>query len=215
MKTVYDYQKEGELREVTSYVLLSNSPRRRQLLAFLKPEILSVDVDERQIEEQFMAAFAGEDFLTQVAKTCCEISKAKSEIALREGALYISADTMVVAEGQVFNKPANLAEAEQMLRSYFGKSHHVVTSVCLRTSHSLEVFYTLAQIDFVDYYPALEPAIQAYIRDKRPLDKAGAYGIQELDPRFVAGISGDIHTIIGLPVAELSRRIFSKEALEK
>lgn len=102
-----------------------------------------------------------------------------------------------------------------MLRSYFGKSHYVVTSVCLRTSHSLDVFYTVAQIDFVDYYPALEEAIQSYIHDKQPLDKAGAYGIQELDPRFVAGISGDIHTIIGLPVAEVSRRIFSEEGFEK
>lgn len=73
-----------------------------------------------------------------------------------------------------------------MFRSYFGKSHYVVTSVCLRTSQSLDVFYTLAQIDFVDYYPALEELIQSYIFEKQPLDKAGAYGIQELDPRFVA-----------------------------
>lgn len=68
---------------------------------------------------------------------------------------------------------------------------------------------------FVDYYPALEELIQSYIFEKQPLDKAGAYGIQELDPRFVAGIYGDVHTIIGLPVAEVSRRIFDDSDFEK
>ncbi|HFI0644593.1 TPA: nucleoside triphosphate pyrophosphatase [Streptococcus suis] len=208
MQTVFDYQKEGSQPALTSYVLLSNSPRRKQLLEFLQPQIASVEVDERGIEGYFMEQFADDDFLTRAAKTCCEISKAKSDIDLLPGHLYISADTIVVADGQIFNKPQDLAEAETMFRSYFGKSHYVVTSVCLRSSQSLDVFYTLAQIDFVDYYPALEEVIQSYIHEKQPLDKAGAYGIQELDPRFVAGISGDIHTIIGLPVAEVSRRIF-------
>ncbi|HFI0672021.1 TPA: nucleoside triphosphate pyrophosphatase [Streptococcus suis] len=208
MQTVFDYQKEGSQPIVNSYILLSNSPRRKQLLEFLAPQIKSVEVDERGIEEYFMEKFASDDFLTRAAKTCCEISKAKSDIELLPGHLYISADTIVVADGQIFNKPQNLKEADRMFRSYFGKSHYVVTSVCLRTSQSLDVFYTVAKIDFVVYYPALEAVIQSYIHEKQPLDKAGAYGIQELDPRFVAGISGDIHTIIGLPVAEVSRRIF-------
>ncbi|MFX3835085.1 Maf family protein, partial [Streptococcus suis] len=72
------------------------------------------------------------------------------------GHLYISADTIVVSYGQIFNKPQDLTEAETMLSSYFGKSHHVVTSVCLRKIHSLDVFYTVSQIDFVDYYSDLE-----------------------------------------------------------
>ncbi|HFU4116631.1 TPA: nucleoside triphosphate pyrophosphatase [Streptococcus suis] len=215
MQTVFDYQKEGSQPIVNSYILLSNSPRRKQLLEFLDPQIQSVEVDERRIEEYFMEKFASDDFLTRAAKACCEISKAKSDIELLPGHLYLSADTIVVAEGQIFNKPRDLAEAEAMFRSYFGKSHYVVTSVCLRTSQSLDVFYTVAQIDFVDFYPALDSVIQSYIHEKQPLDKAGAYGIQELDPRFVAGISGDIHTIIGLPVAEVSRRIFSSEGVVK
>ncbi|MEG3311296.1 Maf family protein [Streptococcus sp. SS-4456] len=209
MQTVFNYQKEGSREQISSYILLSNSPRRKQLLGFLQPQIASVEVDERAIEEHFMKEFSTDDFLTRAAKTCCEISKAKSDMELEPGHLYISADTIVVADGQIFNKPRDLDEAESMLHSYFGKSHYVVTSVCLRSSQSLDVFYTVAQIDFVDYYPALEEDIQAYIHEKQPLDKAGAYGIQELDPRFVASISGDIHTIIGLPVAEVSRRIFA------
>lgn len=140
MQTVFQYQKEGDREQISSYVLLSNSPRRKQLLGFLQPQIASVEVDERGIEKHFMKQFTTDDFLTRAAKTCCEISKAKSDMDLVTGHLYISADTIVVSDGQIFNKPQDLTEAETILRSYFGKSHHVVTSVCLRTRHSLDVF---------------------------------------------------------------------------
>lgn len=208
MAYVYDYEISGKLSDIERFVLLSTSPRRKELLAFLKPEIARVDIDERGIEEAFMDYYQAEDFLTRAAKTCCEISKAKSDQPLEDGVLYLSADTIVVANDQIYNKPKDLAEAKQMIRSYFGGSHHVVTSVCLRMKGYLNVFYTVAKLDFVDLYPALESAIDTYVEDKQPLDKSGAYGIQELDPRFVKAISGDIHTIIGLPVAEVSQRIF-------
>lgn len=211
MQTVFDYEKKGRKGPIDHFVLLSASPRRRELLDFLQPQIQSVQVDERAIEEGCMRDFDDPDFLTRAAKTCCEISKAKSDIDLARGSLYISADTIVVADGQIYNKPQDLKEADRMFRSYFGRSHQVVTSVCLRMQGYLEVFYSLAQVDFVDYYPELEAVIQAYIQDKQPLDKAGAYGIQELDPRFIKSITGDIHTIIGLPVAETSYRIYRED----
>lgn len=209
MQTVYNYQQDGQRGPINRFVLLSTSPRRQELLAFLAPEIQAVDIDERSIQDHFMATYAADDFLTRAAKTCCEISKAKSDRFIEEGTLYLSADTIVVVNDQIFNKPESLEEAEAMLLSYFGQSHHVVTSVCLRAAHYLEVFYTVAKIDFVDYYDELGQAVKTYVHDKRPLDKSGAYGIQELDPRFVRGITGDIHTIIGLPVAELATRLFS------
>ncbi|MGT2895260.1 Maf family protein [Streptococcus entericus] len=209
MKTVIDYEKYGELTAFSQVVLLSNSPRRRDLLSFLNPEIAGVEVDERAIEDHYMAVYAKEDFLTRAAKTCCEISKAKSDKLLEDGKLYISADTIVLSDDKIFNKPKDLSEAETMLRSYFGKSHYVVTSVCLRTTTYLDVFYAVARLDFVDYYDGLDEAVQSYVRDKRPLDKSGAYGIQELDPRFVKEIHGNLYTVIGLPVAEVSARLFA------
>lgn len=211
MQTVFNYQKEGSLPGFDQVVLLSTSPRRRELLAFLNPEIRSVEVDERAVEEKFMAFYADEDFVTRAAKTCCEISKAKSDMDLEAGKLYVSADTIVLSDDKVFNKPIDLDEAKSMLLSYFGKSHYVVTSVCLRAVGYLEVFYTIAKLDFVDYYEELGQAVDDYVMTKKPLDKSGAYGIQELDPRFVKGIHGDIYTIVGLPVAELSARLFSKK----
>lgn len=209
MQTVFDYEKIGQRPHFDKVVLLSQSPRRKELLAFLNPEIASVEVDERAVEDKFMAVYADHDFVTRSAKTCCEISKAKSDFNLEAGKIYLSADTIVVSDQEIFNKPQDLAEAEAMLRSYFGKSHYVVTSVCLRAQDYLEVFYTLARIDFVAYYPQLDEAIRTYVQVKQPLDKSGAYGIQELDPRFVKGIVGDIHTIIGLPVAEISHRLYA------
>lgn len=208
MQTVFDYEKVGVKGKIEDFVLLSTSPRRKELLAFLNPAIKSVDVDERAIEQDYMERFSEDDFLTRAAKVCCEISKAKSDMELEEGALYISADTIVVSDGQIFNKPKDLKEAKDMFMSYFGKSHYVVTSVCLRMRGYLEVFYTVAKIEFVDFYPELESVVDDYITIKRPLDKAGAYGFQELDPRLVKSVTGDIYTIIGLPVAETSERIF-------
>ena len=211
MQTVFNYEKVGQKGRIEQFVLLSTSPRRRELLAFLNPSLSSVEVDERALEEHFMEVFKEDDFLTRAAKVCCEITKAKSDMELEADTLYISADTMVISDGKIFNKPVDLQEARQMLYSYFGKSHDVVTAVCLRMQSYLEVFYTVARIEFAPFYPELEQVVEDYLTIKQPLDKAGAYGFQELDPRLIKSVTGDIHTIIGLPVAEVSERIFKTD----
>lgn len=211
MKDIFDYKKDGKMPEVKKFVLLSKSPRRKELLEFLNPSIYPVEIDEREVEEKFMEIYKNDDFLERCAKTCCEISIAKSKtIDFLENTLYISSDTMVVMDNQIYNKPQNLKQARDMFMSYFGKSHYVVTSVSLRAKGYSEVFYAIAKIEFVKFYEKLEKLIDKYISSKTCLDKAGAYGIQDLDKRFVKNISGDINTIIGMPVAEVSLRIFGK-----
>ena len=207
MEHCIEYERIGVRPKCQHYVLLSGSPRRRELLAFLEPRVQTVTIDERRIEQQFMAQYQDEAFLQRAAQTCCEISKAKSEIALEEDTLYISADTIVVHREKIYNKPLDAADAFAMLRSYFGEEHYVVTSVCLRAKNYLEVFYTVTAIRFVDYYEGLHQALQEYVASGEPMDKSGSYGIQSLDPRFVERIDGDLYTVIGLPVAELSRRL--------
>lgn len=211
-KYVNQYKKSGKKSHVDSFVLLSNSPRRKELLAFLNPSIQSVEIDERAIEDHFMKVYEKDSFIEKAAKTCCEISMGKSDMDLEEGKMYISSDTIVIHNDQIYNKPQSKDEARDMFLSYFGKKHYVVTSVCLRMKDYLDVFYTIAQVEFVEYYDQLEKEIHDYLESGSPMDKAGAYGIQELDPRFVKSIEGDIHTIIGLPVAEVSRRIFDETA---
>lgn len=205
-----NYQQMGMKEPWENFVLMSSSPRRKELLHFLNPTIRTIDLDERAIEEKYMRLFHHENFLTRAAKTCCEISKAKLDIKMEDATLYIAADTIVIVDEQIYNKPDDIDEALKMFKSYFGRKHQVVTSVCLKSQHYMDVFYTVTEVEFVELYDELEPVIARYIKEKSPLDKSGAYGIQELDPRFVAGIYGDIHTVIGMPVAEVSWRIFGK-----
>lgn len=211
MKFVYDYEKSGKLGYVENVVLMSKSPRRRELLSFLDPKLSSIKIDERAIEEKYMALYKDDKFLIRAGKTCCEIAKGKSKISkLDPNTLYISSDTMVIIDEKIYGKPKDLDQAKAMFMSYFSKSHHVITSVCLRSRSYIEVFFTVAEVRFTDYYKGLDEVIDNYINENNVMDKAGAYGIQDLDPRLVSYICGDINTIIGLPVAELSKRIGDK-----
>ena len=211
MKFVYDYEKSGKLGYVENVVLMSKSPRRKELLNFLDPKLSSIKIDERAIEEKYMALYKDDDFLIRAGKTCCEIAKEKSNISkLDPNTLYISSDTMVIIDEKIYGKPKDLDQAKAMFMSYFSKSHHVITSVCLRSRSYIEVFFTVAEVRFSDYYKGLDEVIDNYINENNVMDKAGAYGIQDLDPRLVSYICGDINTIIGLPVAELSKRIGDK-----
>ncbi|MCC9692887.1 Maf family protein [Streptococcus agalactiae] len=204
-----NYEKSGCLKTVKKYVLLSTSPRRKELLTFLNPEIFSLDIGERLIEKSYMKIFQADPFLEKASKVCCELAKAKANINPEEGVLYISADTIIVSDNQICHKPETIEAAEETLRSYFGKSHYAITAVCLKMTGYSDVFYTTAKVDFVDYYDSLENAIKDYVVINKPFDKAGAYSIRDIDPRFVRSITGDINTIIGLPVAEVAKRIFT------
>lgn len=211
MKFVYDYGKSGKLGYVENVVLMSKSPRRKELLKFLDPKLSSIKIDERAIEEKYMDLYKDDIFLIRAGKTCCEIAKGKSKISkLDPNTLYISSDTMVIIDEKIYGKPKDLDQAKAMFMSYFSKSHHVITSVCLRSRSYIEVFFTVAEVRFTDYYKGLDEVIDNYINENNVMDKAGAYGIQDLDPRLVSYICGDINTIIGLPVAELSKRIGDK-----
>lgn len=204
----FDFIETGKKEPIEKYILLSGSPRRASLLSFLNPQICKTNIDERSIEKHYMEKYNNEEFIHRVGMTCCQISRAKSNVPMDNNTMYISADTMVVMDDQIYNKPRNLDQARQMFLSYFGKTHHVVTSVCLKMKGYENTFYTIAEVEFVAYYAELSKVIDEYLKEENVIDKAGAYGIQDLDPRFVKRISGDINTIIGLPVAEVAYRIY-------
>ena len=210
MNYLNDYEKIGKIGKYKKYILMSKSPRRRDLLSFLKPEIASIRIDERAIEEKYMENYKDCGFIERAGKTCAEIAKAKSDVDLVKDCLHISSDTMVILDDKIYGKPRDMAEARDMFMSYFGKSHFVITGVCLRSKNYLDVFYSIAEVRFTDYYKALDEIIDGYLREENVMDKAGAYGIQDLDPRLISFINGDINTIIGLPVSEVSRRILGE-----
>lgn len=207
MYYIFNFIETGRKNPIEKYILLSGSPRRASLLSFLNPQICKTNIDERTIEKHYMERYKNEEFVHRVGMTCCEISRAKSNIEMENNTMYISADTMVVMDDQIYNKPRNLDQARQMFLSYFGKTHHVITSVCLKMKDYENTFYTIAEVEFINFYEELSSVIDEYLKEDNVMDKAGAYGIQDLDPRFVKRISGDINTIIGLPVAEVAYRI--------
>ncbi len=207
MKYTYDYIKRENLPRAEKLILMSKSPRRQEMLKDFTPELSSISIDELSIQRKYMEIYKDLDFIERAGKTCCEIAIGKSGHGEDKNAIYISSDTMVVCEDKIYNKPKDKIQAEEMLKSYFGKEHCVITAVCLRGENYLEVFYSLAKIKFVDFYPYLSNQIKSYIESDNPMDKAGAYGIQEISPYCVEYIEGDINTIIGLPFSELAKRL--------
>lgn len=126
-----------------------------------------------------------------------------------ERLLYLACDTMVVHEGKIFNKPGDHAEAREMLRSYLGREHQVVTGVAMETATGRQLFYSVTSVAFSAKSPFIEKLVDDYVETGLPMDKAGAYGIQELDPALIESICGDFYTIVGLPLGEIERRLHS------
>ena len=174
-------------------VLASNSPRRRELLAGMgvdfRVEVIS------GIDETYPDTLPVE----QVAEY---LSGRKAQAyELRPNELLITADTVVISDGRVLGKPADEAEARAMLRELSGKSHRVITGVTLR-SMNREV--RLSDVSEVDFAELTEDEIEHYVKRYRPLDKAGAYGIQEwIGYVGITGIRGSFYNVMGLPTRRL------------
>lgn len=132
----------------------------------------------------------------------CELNasiKAAEVAARRPEAVVIGADTLVFIDGQPLGKPADLTQARAMLRQLAGRVHQVCTGVCvIFPDGTRKTFHGLTKVTFL---PLGDEEIGAYFALVNPLDKAGAYGIQEHGKKIVAGIDGDFDNVMGLPVA--------------
>lgn len=177
-------------------ILASSSPRRKELLttAGMKFEIHVEEVDET-VPEGTPPAEAAKMTAT---KKAAAVAKDFTDC------IVIGADTIVVANGRILGKPKDESDAKSMLRMLSGIEHEVITGVCLINGEKTEAF---AQISKVKFYDLTDEEITAYVATKEPMDKAGAYGIQGLGCKLVEKIEGDYFNIVGLPVAEVCRRI--------
>ena len=176
-------------------LLASKSPRRRQLLAELgyPVEIVNVEVDEHAD----LPANADE-----VAEVLARRKMQAYPVAqLAEDEILVTADTVVVLDGQVLGKPASHEEAHSMLRRLSGRDHKVYTGVCLRTRQRTLSFTEETTVHF----KALDDnEINHYIDHYKPYDKAGAYGIQEwIGMVGISGIDGCFYNVMGLPLSRL------------
>lgn len=177
-------------------ILASASPRRQELMRLITEyfEVYPAEVDESA--EKHLTP--GETVEMLAEKKAREIAK------LRPDDVVVGADTVVAVDGEILGKPADSKDAGRMLRRLSGRTHVVLTGVCVMSRDFCEVFSQASQVEFFELG---EREINDYIATEEPMDKAGAYGIQGKGALFVAGIRGDYYNVMGLPVAELNRRL--------
>ena len=174
-------------------VLASASPRRRELLAGLgvKFEVVVPQVTEH------------EDAAPDPRVMVCQNAELKAAWVAerRREAWVLGADTTVFVEGRVLNKPADLAEARRMLRLLSGRTHRVCTGLSLQRRSEGAVLATVVESE-VQFKVLDEAVIDRYLARVDPLDKAGAYAIQQETDLIIAGWRGSYTNIVGLPVEE-------------
>jgi len=176
-------------------ILGSGSPRRKELLAGLG---ISFTVDASSHTDEVYDPSAPHQ---EIARTLAELKSKGFHRPLEDDELLITADTLVLCENEILGKPSDRADAHRMLRLLSGKTHQVVTGVCLRTPEKSHSFACISDVTFREM---TDEEIYYYIDNYKPFDKAGAYGIQEwIGYAAISGIRGSYFNIVGLPVQML------------
>ncbi|WP_246008921.1 Maf family nucleotide pyrophosphatase [Hymenobacter metallilatus] len=187
-------------------VLASNSPRRRQLLTELG---LAYEIRLREVEENFPPQLVR----AEVAEYLAAHKAAAYAPDLAPDELVVTADTIVCLGNDVLNKPADEAEAVQMLLRLQGRAHDVYTGVCLLHGDGRRVVFS--DQTRVHFRPLSLAEIEHYVRQYRPLDKAGAYGAQDwIGMVAVTRLEGSYFNVMGLPVHRVWEELVKLGAVE-
>ncbi|MCX8533310.1 Maf family nucleotide pyrophosphatase [Chryseobacterium luquanense] len=170
-------------------LLASQSPRRKELLSSLGFEFEVVKIDCEEILPENIKIGEAAAYLSEL--------KANAFQNLQEGQTLLTADTVVANENQFLGKPKDKIEAKKMLQSLSGKTHQVYTGITIKT---LDKTITETDVADVEFDEISEEEIDFYIKNYKPFDKAGSYGIQEwLGMSKIKKINGSFYTIMGLP----------------
>lgn len=176
-------------------LLASNSPRRRELLAGL-------DIDYRvtalpEVDESYPDTLSGEEIPLYISQE----KAAAYRRFMKDNTLLITADTIVWLDGKVYGKPRDIADAKAMLQALSGKTHTVITGVTLTSLQKQISFAVSTEVTFAAFG---DDEIDYYVETYRPLDKAGAYGVQEwIGYIGVTGLKGSYYNVMGLPIQRL------------
>ena len=180
-------------------ILASGSPRRRELLEGLGLSFTVKCIDG--IDESYPESLPAEETALFIAKKKSEAYKGLTD----SGHLIITADTVVVCNDMVLGKPSNKNESQKMLNMLSGKTHQVITGVTLATKEKTVSFSVSTDVRFTTLD---KKEIEYYVDKYRPLDKAGAYGIQEwIGYVGVEYISGSYYNVMGLPIQRLYQEL--------
>ena len=189
-------------------ILASQSPRRKELLEMLglRPEILVPDTEE----DCDRSAFSPDELVMGLA---CRKARAVFDMLCRAGRgeealLILAADTVVALDGQILEKPVDEADAARMLRLLSGRRHQVYTGIAaIAADASNSRIAVDVQTTHVSFRPLTEEMISAYIATKEPMDKAGAYAVQQRGGLFVEGLDGDYFNVVGLPLVRVDEML--------
>ena len=183
------------INERYKVILASNSPRRRELLAGLGLQFeVRVLAD---IDENYPPTLPA----TQIAKYIAHKKAEANRTIMAKNEMIITADTIVVVDDMVMGKPTDDADAISMLSTLSGKTHKVITGVCITTLNKQTVFDVTTGVTFKTL---TDEEINYYITHFHPTDKAGAYGIQEwIGYIGVTGLEGSYYNVMGLPVQRI------------
>lgn len=178
-----------------SIVLASNSPRRKELMSGLGIDYVVKTLPD--VDESYPEDLKGEAIPLFIAREKAEAYR--SMIAPDE--LLITADTIVWLDNEALGKPAGREEAIRMLHSLSGKTHQVITGVCLTTCQWQKSFTSVTEVRFAKL---TDEEIEYYVDAYSPMDKAGSYGVQEwIGFVGVESIAGSFYNVMGLPIQKL------------
>ncbi len=181
-------------------LLASASPRRRELLSALDSDVEIVKLHD--VDEHYPVTLPALEVAHYVA---CLKRDAYDTSNLTDNEILVTADTVVVLDGRVLGKPQSVNEARQMLRDMSGKTHIVVSGVTLSSNAKTVSFATNTEVTFDNL---TDEQIDYYIEKYAPMDKAGAYGIQEwIGYIGISGIKGCYYNVMGLPLHDLYRHL--------
>lgn len=186
-----------ELLNGYKVILASGSPRRQNYLKELGADF---EVRLKEVDEVYPDNLQAGDITDYLAKL-----KADAFGTVANDEILITSDTIVWHEARALGKPKDYDDAFAMLKSLSGKTHEVITSVCIRNGENTEVFNDVTKVTF---NPLTDEEIKYYLDNYKPFDKAGAYGIQEwIGLIAIARVEGSYNNVVGLPVDKLYRHL--------
>ena len=176
-------------------VLASKSPRRKELLAMLDIPF------EIKVKDGINESYPAEMPAIEVPEYLSRLKGRAYAADIKDNEMVITADTIVILDGKIFGKPHDEKEAVDMLMQLQCRTHTVASGVCIATKEKIVSFTACTAVTFA---PLSREEASWYVDKYRPLDKAGAYGIQEwIGCAAVAGIDGSFYNVMGLPVHQL------------
>ena len=185
---------------MNGFILASQSPRRKQLLAWAD---LQFDIIVSAADEDFPLDMEVQDVPVYIAKNKAVAvqEKINNELPVHKGKWIIAADTIVVLDHEIIGKPVDREDAIAILKKLSGKTHRVITGVYLMNDIDTRFF---SETTLVHFHSLTLAQIEYYIDQYQPYDKAGAYGIQDwIGVIGIKGIEGDFYNVMGLPVSKL------------